>query len=187
LIDMDLEMIIIGNVMATIVAEGSVEVTKEILHAALDFAFLDVDVTNGQTFEIAHILERERVPFVFMSDRRKISCHFSCAAHRSFPSLFTRLKLSACCRLSQTNPSLPWLILISREVASTGRRSALGTAGNPSAFDAKPRRGKVDARFERRTGAVPGVLLFHQSKWELGSEKLNVLLNHIANGKHKSG
>jgi hypothetical protein len=47
LIDMDLEMIIIGNVMATIVAEGFVEVTKEILHAALDFASLDIDVTNG--------------------------------------------------------------------------------------------------------------------------------------------
>jgi hypothetical protein len=59
---MDLEMIIIGNVTATIVVEGSVAATKEILHEALDFAFLDVDVTNGQTFEIAQILERQRVP-----------------------------------------------------------------------------------------------------------------------------
>jgi hypothetical protein len=64
-------------VTATIVVEGSVAATKEILHEALDFAFLDVDVTNGQTFEIAQILERKRVPFVFISGRRKISCHFS--------------------------------------------------------------------------------------------------------------
>ena len=37
---------------------------------------------------------------------------------------------------------------------------------------------------------VPGVLLFHQSELELGSEELNVLLNHMANwiaGKQKSG
>ena len=38
-IAMDLEMIIIENVTATIVVEGSVAATKEILHEALDFAF----------------------------------------------------------------------------------------------------------------------------------------------------
>jgi two-component SAPR family response regulator len=37
------------------------------LHKAVDFAFLDVDVTNGKTFEVAQILERKRVPFVFIS------------------------------------------------------------------------------------------------------------------------
>jgi hypothetical protein len=59
LIDMDLEMIIIGNLTA-IVVEGAVAATKEILHEALDFAFLDVDVT----LEIAEILERRHVPLV---------------------------------------------------------------------------------------------------------------------------
>ena len=39
LIAMDLQMIIIGNVTATIVVEGSVAATNEILHEALDFAF----------------------------------------------------------------------------------------------------------------------------------------------------
>jgi hypothetical protein len=38
-----------------------------VLHTALDFAFLDVDVTNGKTFEIAQMLERKGVPFVFIS------------------------------------------------------------------------------------------------------------------------
>ena len=74
LIDMDLEMIIIGNVMAIVVG-GAVAATKEILHEALDFAFLDVDVT----FEIAEILERRHVPLVFISGCRKISCHFGSA------------------------------------------------------------------------------------------------------------
>ncbi len=49
---MDLEMIIIKIVTATVLIEGSVAATKEALHEALDFAFLDVDVTNGKTFEM---------------------------------------------------------------------------------------------------------------------------------------
>jgi CheY-like chemotaxis protein len=64
---MDLEMIIIQSVTATVVVEKSAAATKKILHEALDFAFLDVDVTNGKTFEIAHILENKHVPFVFVS------------------------------------------------------------------------------------------------------------------------
>jgi DNA-binding response OmpR family regulator len=66
-IAMDLEMIIIESVTATVVVEGSVAGTKEVLHEALDFAFLDVDVTNGKTFEIARILERKHVPFELRS------------------------------------------------------------------------------------------------------------------------
>jgi DNA-binding response OmpR family regulator len=64
---MDLEMIITKSVTATVVVEGSVADTKKVLHEALDFAFLDVDVTNGKTFEIAQILTRKHVPFVFVS------------------------------------------------------------------------------------------------------------------------
>src|SRR2546422_900303 len=64
---MDLETIITDLVTATVVVERSVGATKEVLHEALDFAFLDVEVTNGKTFEIAQILERRHVPFVFVS------------------------------------------------------------------------------------------------------------------------
>jgi hypothetical protein len=50
------------------VVEPSVAATKKVLHEALDFAFLDVDVTkNGKTFEVAQILEFKHVPFVFIS------------------------------------------------------------------------------------------------------------------------
>ena len=55
---MDLETIIIALVTATVVVERSIAGTKEVLHNALDFAFLDVEVTDGKTFEIAQILER---------------------------------------------------------------------------------------------------------------------------------
>jgi DNA-binding response OmpR family regulator len=36
----------------------------------LDFAFLDIEVTDGQTFEIALELRRNEVPFVFVSGAR---------------------------------------------------------------------------------------------------------------------
>ena len=64
---MGLEMMVTEIVRAAVVVEASVAATKEVLHEALDFAFLDVDVTNGKTLEIAQILERKRVPFVFIS------------------------------------------------------------------------------------------------------------------------
>jgi two-component SAPR family response regulator len=67
LVAMNLEMVVTAIVTAVVVVEASVAATKKILHEALDFAFLDVNVTNGKTFEIAEILERKRVPFVFVS------------------------------------------------------------------------------------------------------------------------
>jgi DNA-binding LytR/AlgR family response regulator len=64
---MNLEMMVTEFVTATVVVEASVAATKKVLHEGLDFAFLDVDVTNGKTFEVAQILEHKRVPFVFVS------------------------------------------------------------------------------------------------------------------------
>ena len=58
--------IIISRSIATNVSSSTMRIFK-VLHEALDFAFLDVDVTNGKTFEIANILERKHVPFVFVS------------------------------------------------------------------------------------------------------------------------
>ena len=66
-IAMDLETIVIDLVTATFVVEGSIAASKEVLQEALDFAFLDVEVTDGKTFEIAQILERKHVPFAFVS------------------------------------------------------------------------------------------------------------------------
>lgn len=63
----DLEDAITDICQAVVVTKSSVESTKRVLHEAFDFAFLDVNVTNGQTFEVAHILEMKCVPFVFVS------------------------------------------------------------------------------------------------------------------------
>jgi DNA-binding LytR/AlgR family response regulator len=59
LIALELEMMVSDFVSAAIVVEVSVAATKKVLHQDdLDFAFLDVDVTNGKTFELAQILGR---------------------------------------------------------------------------------------------------------------------------------
>jgi hypothetical protein len=101
MVAMDLEMVVAGIVTAAVVVEASVAATKEVLHQALDFAFLDVDVINGKTYEIAHRFSSASVCrlFIFRA-RRKNSCLLTCAACPSFPSLFARLRLSVCCRLS---------------------------------------------------------------------------------------
>ncbi len=67
LVAMSLEMMVTEIVTATVVVKASVAATKKILHDILDFAFLDVNVTDGKTFEVAQILERKRVPFAFIS------------------------------------------------------------------------------------------------------------------------
>jgi CheY-like chemotaxis protein len=67
LVAMDLEAMVAKIVTATVVVEPSVAATKQVLHEAVDFAFLDVEVTNGKTFEIAQTLERKGVPFAFVS------------------------------------------------------------------------------------------------------------------------
>ena len=64
---MYLELLVTEVVTATVVVEASVAATKKALHGALDFAFLDVEVTNGKTFEVARILDRKSVPFAFVS------------------------------------------------------------------------------------------------------------------------
>lgn len=66
-IALDLQLIIEDIVAATFVTEASVAATKEVLHQDLDFAFLDVGVTNGKTFEIAQLLECKHVPYAFVS------------------------------------------------------------------------------------------------------------------------
>jgi CheY-like chemotaxis protein len=64
---MYLEIMVLDIVTATVVVESSVAASKKALHEALDFAFLDVEVTNGKTFEVAQMLECKHVPFVFVS------------------------------------------------------------------------------------------------------------------------
>ena len=53
---MDLEAIISKAIDAEILLSRSVALAKRLIECAVDLALLDVDVTNGKTFEVAAML-----------------------------------------------------------------------------------------------------------------------------------
>jgi two-component SAPR family response regulator len=63
----DLEAIASKAVDAEVVCSRSVARAKTLVDHSLDIALLDVDVTNGKTFEVATLLRQSEVPFVFLS------------------------------------------------------------------------------------------------------------------------
>jgi DNA-binding LytR/AlgR family response regulator len=70
MVAMDLESTVKEIIAAEIVVAPSVSRAREAMAEPLDFAFLDIEVTDGQTFEIALELRRKGVPFVFVSGAR---------------------------------------------------------------------------------------------------------------------
>jgi DNA-binding response OmpR family regulator len=55
------------SVSAEVVTVASRADARAQLSRHVDLAILDVDVTNGQTFDIAALLDEKQVPFVFVS------------------------------------------------------------------------------------------------------------------------
>ena len=64
---LDIKSIIENAIDADVVMCASVRSAKASLAERFDFAFLDVDVTDGKSFEIAEYLLGISVPFVFVS------------------------------------------------------------------------------------------------------------------------
>lgn len=52
---------------ADVEVRATVSETREVLNEPFDVAFLDIDVTNGKTFDIALALQEKRIPFIFVS------------------------------------------------------------------------------------------------------------------------
>jgi DNA-binding LytR/AlgR family response regulator len=67
MVAMDLELTVKEVIAAEIVVVSSVSGARRAMAAPLDFVFLDIEVTDGKTFEIALELQRKEVPFVFVS------------------------------------------------------------------------------------------------------------------------
>ena len=67
LLALELDPTITDVFAVTVITTISIAGAKEVLRNPVDFAFLDIDVTNGKTFEVAQLLTRDRVPFVFVS------------------------------------------------------------------------------------------------------------------------
>jgi hypothetical protein len=57
------------------------------------FAFLEIDVTNGKTFEIANILERKQVPFVFVSGSCQAELPFELHSAPFIPKPFSAAQI----------------------------------------------------------------------------------------------
>jgi two-component SAPR family response regulator len=70
LIALDLESIVSKVVDAEILLSDSVARAKNLIEQSVDLALLDVDVTNGKTFEVAMLLKLRQVPFVFLTGSR---------------------------------------------------------------------------------------------------------------------
>ena len=70
LVAMDLESIVLGVIAADVVVVASVSGARQAMAAPLDFALLDIEVTDGRTFEIARELQRNGAAFVFISGAR---------------------------------------------------------------------------------------------------------------------
>lgn len=60
---------IVGDLMdAEVLISHSVERAKKLIEqSAVDLALLDVNVTDGKTFELATLLKLRQVPFVFLT------------------------------------------------------------------------------------------------------------------------
>lgn len=67
MVAMDLKDIVTAVVPAVVMVTASVASTERVLNEPFDLVFLDVDVTDGQTFGIARSLEEKCVPYVFVS------------------------------------------------------------------------------------------------------------------------
>ena len=67
LIAMDLEDVVGQVVPAVVIIKSSVAGARAALAEPVDFAFLDVNVTNGDTFSLARMLAADGVPFAFIS------------------------------------------------------------------------------------------------------------------------
>ena len=71
MVAMDLESIVLGVIAADVVVVASVSGARQAMAAPLDFALLDIEVTDGRTFEIARELQRNGAAFVFISGAQR--------------------------------------------------------------------------------------------------------------------
>jgi DNA-binding NarL/FixJ family response regulator len=71
LISMALGDIVEDTLPADVVIKSCVREAREVMDQPFDFALLDIDVTNGKTYEIARALGRRNIPYVFVTGSLK--------------------------------------------------------------------------------------------------------------------
>jgi DNA-binding response OmpR family regulator len=71
LISMTLGDIVEETLPADVVIKSCVREARDVIDEPFDLALLDIDVTNGKTYEIARALGRNNVPYVFVTGSLK--------------------------------------------------------------------------------------------------------------------
>jgi DNA-binding NarL/FixJ family response regulator len=71
LISMTLGDIVEDTLPADVVIKSCVREARGVIDERFDFALLDIDVTNGKTYEIARALDRKNGPYVFVTGSLK--------------------------------------------------------------------------------------------------------------------
>lgn len=74
MVALDLEAIVTGvtdGAAEVAVASSVTEARRALGQAGFDAVLLDIDVTDGKTFDIAHLLAARGTPFVFVSGARQ--------------------------------------------------------------------------------------------------------------------
>jgi DNA-binding NtrC family response regulator len=72
MVALDLESIVVGAADADVAVATSVQEARRVLgDAVFDAAFLDIDVLDGKTFDLAQQLADRGMPFVFVSGARR--------------------------------------------------------------------------------------------------------------------
>jgi DNA-binding response OmpR family regulator len=71
MVALDLEDIVLACVPAAVMIGNSVESATPLLDEPIDFALLDVDLPDGNSFGVAASLQRRNVPFAFVSGSRR--------------------------------------------------------------------------------------------------------------------
>ncbi|MGJ3265164.1 MAG: response regulator [Salinarimonas sp.] len=70
LIALDLQAIVESDGHEVVGVCDSAAAARQLLSSAVDFALLDVDLTDGKSFGVAQALEARGVPFAFVSAAR---------------------------------------------------------------------------------------------------------------------
>jgi DNA-binding response OmpR family regulator len=72
MVALDLEAIVVGATNADVaVAQSVKEASRVLREAVFDAALLDIDVLDGKTFPVAHLLAERGTPFAFVSGARR--------------------------------------------------------------------------------------------------------------------
>lgn len=67
LVAMDLEDAVVEHTLATVIIGATVKTTWPLLDEPVDMAFIDIDLTDGKTHQLAKMLQDRNVPVVFVS------------------------------------------------------------------------------------------------------------------------